>query len=255
MIKAIIFDLDGTLWNGEIVIKGAVDTIAVLKNLGYQMFFLTNNSGKTQKQIIDKLKSFGFPAESQNTYCGSYAMATYLAENKILSVYVVGAKGLKKDLRSYDIRVEEFSDVSAVVVGLDPTLSYHKIAMASDAIRNGAKLIVSNLDRFYPIENNQRLPGCGAMVGAIVGATGYKPDFQVGKPNTYMLELICKEHKLSAKEICLVGDELENDIKMARNFGCESILFDPKITFSSFTGKKTRELCKIISILKGGYLK
>ena len=119
--------------------------------------------------------------------------------------------------------------MSAVVVGLDPAFSYEKIAMALEAIDNGAKLIVANTDPSYPIENNRRLPGCGAMVGAIVGATGHKPDFHVGKPNVYMLELLCKEHGLSPAEICVVGDSIESDIKMADNFGCKSILFNPKV--------------------------
>ena len=65
MIKGIVFDLDGTLYRGESVVEGAVNTIAVLER-NYQIFYLTNNSGKTQQQIIDKLKGFGFRVNMQN---------------------------------------------------------------------------------------------------------------------------------------------------------------------------------------------
>ncbi len=251
MIKAIIFDLDGTLYFGENLREGALETVIALMDQGYRVFFLTNNSGKSRQQIVDKLNKLGFSAEPQNTYCGSYAIARYLTENKISSVYVVGTKGLKKDLESHNIRAKDSSDVPVVVIGIDPRLNYDKIATASDAIRNGAKLIVANIDSSYPIGNNRRLPGCGAMVGAIVGATGYNPDFQVGKPNTYMLELLCKEHRLSTTEICVVGDELENDIKMANNLGCKSVLFDPGNVFPAFSGSKIKKLHEIVSLLKG----
>lgn len=251
MKKGVIFDLDGTLYRGENIIEGAVETIAVLER-NYQIFYLTNNSGKTQQQIIDKLKGFGFRANMQNTYCGSYAISFYLAEKKIMPVYLIGTDGLRSDLASRDIRVENSPYVSAVVVGLDPFFSYNKISMALEAIGNGAKLIVANIDPSYPVENNRRLPGCGAIVGAIVGATLHAPDFVVGKPNTYILELLCKEHNLSPAEICVVGDDPESDMKMAANLRCQSILFDPKDFFPMFSGIKARSLYEIIPLIKKG---
>jgi len=87
-----------------------------------------------------------------------------------------------------------------------------------------------------------------AVVGAIVGATHHEPDFIVGKPNTYMLELVCKEHGLSAKDICVVGDVPESDIKMADNFGCQSILFDPENVFQGFRNRISK-LPELLSVL------
>jgi 4-nitrophenyl phosphatase len=249
MIKAIVFDLDGVLYYGENVVEGAVEAVADLRNSGYQIFYLTNNSGKSRQQIVDKLNKFGFSVELRNTYCGSYALVIYLIENKILSVYVIGTEDLKRDLKSRNIGVEDSSDVSAVVVGFDRSLNYDKIAMASDAIRNGAKLIIANKDTSYPIGSSRRLPGTGAMVGAIVGATDHDPDFHVGKPNTYLLELLCKEHGLSAEEICVVGDEL-SDIELAINFRCQGLLFDPEDAFPAFSEHRVKKLCEIASLLK-----
>lgn len=249
MIKGIAFDLDGTLYYSNRAIEGAIDTVNTLASLNYQMFYFTNNSGKTQQQIIDKLKGFGFRANMQNTYCCSYAICSYLTEEKITSVYLIGTDDLRSDLESHNIRVENSSAVSAVVVGFDPSLSYDKITMALEAINNGAKLIVANADPSYPAGDNRRLPGCGAMVGAIVGATCHTPDFIVGKPNTYMLELLCKEHNLSSEEICIVGDSPESDIKMADNFQCQSILFDSEDAFPTFSGNKVKSLHEVISLI------
>ncbi|MEK7596158.1 MAG: HAD hydrolase-like protein, partial [Patescibacteria group bacterium] len=102
------------------------------------------------------------------------------------------------------------------------------------------------------VENNCRLVGCGAMVAAIVAATGRTPDFHVGKPNTYMLALLCREHGLTPEEICVVGDMPESDIQMAVNFGCQSILFDPGNIFPEFTGRKAEKFKQIISLIKKG---
>lgn len=251
MIKAIVFDLDGTIYFGENVTDGALDIIATLgKN--HQIFYLTNNSGKRRQEIVDKLNKMGFMATAQNTYCGAHAISTYLAENKITPVYLIGTGGLASDIASCGIRIENSPDVSAVVVGIDQFFSYEKIAIALDAINRGAKLIVANTDSSYPVENNRKMPACGAIVGAIVGATGHVPDFHVGKPNTYMLELICKEHGFSATDICVVGDSVESDIAMAIKFNCQNILFDPEGTFSDFQGRKAEKFHEIISLIRKG---
>lgn len=250
MIKAFVFDLDGVLYLGDNLVEGALETVAALRKEGRQVFFLTNNSSKGRQEIIQKLNKLGYGADEKITYCSSYAIASYLAEKSIKTVQVVGSVSLCDDLIVHGIEVVYYSDVSAVVVGHDLDISYNKIAKALDAIRNGAKLIVANVDPNYPAGDGRVLPGCGAMVGAIVGASDHQPDFIVGKPNTFMLKLLCKEHGLSAREICVVGDVIESDIQMADNFGCQSILFDPEDVHENFRGVKVKNLRDIITLIR-----
>jgi len=249
MIKGIAFDLDGTLYLGDRAIEGAVETVIALTKLNYQIFYFTNNSARKRQQIVNKLNGLGFPAKPQNTYCASYAISAYLLEKKLTTIYLIGTDDLKDELSADKIRIKNSSQVSAVVVGLDSSFDYSKISIALEAINKGAKLIVANTDPSYPVEGHKRLPGCGAMVGAIVGATNHAPDFIVGKPNIFMLELLCKEHNLSPAEICVVGDSPESDIKMANNFGCQSILFDPDNAFPAFSGNKVKGLSEIPSLI------
>lgn len=237
MIRGVVFDLDGTLYCGDKAVDGAVDTVYTLLNAGLKIFYLTNNSGKSRLPIVGKLKDLGFPAKRENTYCASYAVAKYLAEKQFSPVYLIGTDGLLCELLEHCVWVEDSSAVAAVAVGLDPDFKYEKISVALEAIARGAKLVVANLDPCYPAGNDKILPGCGAMVGAIVSATGHKPDFIVGKPNIYMLELLCQEHGLEPTEICVVGDVPESDMQMAANFGCRGILFDPCNVFPEFPNR------------------
>jgi len=252
MINGIVFDLDGTLYLGEKVMKGATEAVSALEQQGYRIFYFTNNSGKTRQQIVDKLNRLGFAADAKNTYCASYAISAYLAENKINPIYLIGADGLRSELASRGIKIEDSPAVSAVVIGLDPLFNYGKLATALEAIDCGAKLIVANTDPAYPVENNRRLPGCGSIVAAVVAASGHAPDFHVGKPNTYMLELLCKDHGFSLEEVCVVGDVPESDMAMAENFQCQGVLFDPEGVFPTFFGKKAKKFNKIISLIRKG---
>jgi arabinose operon protein AraL len=249
VIKAFAFDLDGTLYLGNEVVEGAVETLGKLEALGYRVFFFTNNSAKTTGQIEIKLRSLGFNATEKNTYTASYACTRYLSQQKIDAVYLIGSSDFEQDLEARGISIVEPEYAEAVVVGLDFGLSYDRVAGALHAIRSGAQLVVANLDASYPVENGKRLPGCGAMVGAVVGATGHEPDFIAGKPNTFMLELVCSDIGIGHTEICVVGDSLESDIEMANRFHCKSILFDQFNEYKGYSKDRVGFMSEILNLI------
>lgn len=156
----------------------------------------------------------------------SFATAKYLNTNNINRIFLIGSSGFKEELNNFHIKSIDSVDVQAVVVGLDLEFNYNKVSIALEAINNGAKLIVCNRDKNYPIENNILRPGCNAMVNSILGSCNDKVDvdYLVGKPNVYLLESICEDWKLDKNYIYVVGDSEESDILMAINFGVKSIL-------------------------------
>ena len=65
-------------------------------------------------------------------------------------------------------------DPDAVVTGLDPNLTYLRLAAACDCIRAGARFIATNRDPVYPTERGLR-PGAGSIVAAVEASTGIDP--------------------------------------------------------------------------------
>jgi HAD superfamily hydrolase (TIGR01450 family) len=248
-IKVIAFDLDGTLYLGNEAVEGAVETLVALEKSGLDIVYFTNNSAKTNRQIEIKLCSLGFNATERNTYTASYACSRYLEREGIDEVYLIGSDDFGNDLKRRGIKIVEPEQARAVVVGLDFGFNYERIAGALHAIRKGARLVVANLDASYPIERGQRLPGCGAMVGAVVGASGHEPDFIAGKPNTYMLELLCSDLGVEPDEICVVGDSIESDIEMAKRFRCTSILYDRENEYAGYSGERVSFLKEIVNLI------
>ena len=51
-------DLDGVVWLGDKVIQGVGESITFLREKGEQVFFVTNNSGRTVSEVEEKLNSF-----------------------------------------------------------------------------------------------------------------------------------------------------------------------------------------------------
>ena len=48
-------DLDGVVWLGDKVIQGVGESITSLREKGEQVFFVTNNSGRTVFEVEEKL--------------------------------------------------------------------------------------------------------------------------------------------------------------------------------------------------------
>ena len=67
-----LIDCDGVLWNGKEVTPNAIEAVNLIRNLGKKIFFVTNNSTKSRRQYVEKLKSCGFQNfAKENVYCSS----------------------------------------------------------------------------------------------------------------------------------------------------------------------------------------
>ncbi|MFP4467301.1 MAG: HAD-IIA family hydrolase, partial [Candidatus Goldiibacteriota bacterium] len=214
-IKAVALDLDGTVYTGSTPVEGAVETVKKILEKGIKIFYFTNNSVKTRKEICDKLLKMGLPAEEEMVYNSAYASGRYLKEKEYKSVYCCGSKGLEAEILKSGVDcVTEMPE--AVIVGLDETFDYNKMSFALNLLRNEKCLLAAcNRDRSYPVEDGRILPGCGPIIAALENACGRSADVVVGKPETYMLEILCGDHRLKAKDILVVGDTYESDIVMA----------------------------------------
>ena len=52
------------------------------------------------------------------------------------------------------------------------------------------------------------------------------PEFGVAKPNTEFFQKVLDNTNVSPSEVCLVGDDIENDILPARRMGFKTVLID-----------------------------
>ncbi len=223
--KAVIFDLDGTIYYGDTIIDGVYDVLDTLESKNFEIIFFTNNSSRNRKEIYKKLIDLDVKTSINSVYNSSYATSQYLIEKNIKNIYLIGTSSFKDELENLSINVLEPKQAEAVVVGLNTQFCYEDIAQGLEALNNGALLIASNVDRNFPITKNDIKPACNAIVSSLIGCldTNIKPII-IGKPNTYLLEIISKEKGLSKKDMWVVGDKEESDIEMANRFGCNSIL-------------------------------
>src|SRR3989442_9011694 len=61
-MRGFIFDLDGCVWTGEVLVPGAADVLALLRSQGRALTFLTNNSRARAATMQAKLERLGVQA-------------------------------------------------------------------------------------------------------------------------------------------------------------------------------------------------
>lgn len=223
--KVFAFDLDGTIYTGNTLIEGADEVVQLLRKRGAKIIFFTNSSTRTVRQIHDKLTRMGLKPVLNEIYTSARAAAIYAFRSSFSKVLCIGTEGLKAELQSFGVSVIDDAEVAdALVIGLDPEFSYAKLAAIMPCCNTGCKIIACNRDRSYPIENNLHLPGCGPIVAAVEEALGRRIDFMVGKPNTYMLDLLSQQLGCRKTDITVIGDSYDSDIQMAIQYGIGSFL-------------------------------
>ncbi|MFW5871672.1 MAG: hypothetical protein ACOCUT_01060, partial [bacterium] len=76
-----LFDMDGTLYIEDKLIKGVADFLNLLKSHGCKRFFFTNNSSKTREEYYHKLNGFGINASAEEIITSNRITGAYLKEH------------------------------------------------------------------------------------------------------------------------------------------------------------------------------
>ncbi|HEU5101237.1 MAG TPA: HAD-IIA family hydrolase [Roseiflexaceae bacterium] len=222
---AYIFDQDGTIYLGEQPLPGAAETIAALRSAGKRTIFLSNNPTKTREQYAAKLSHMGIVTPVDDIVNSSFVLVQWLLRvAPDATLFVVGEEPLIGDLRAAGFRFSERAgEIDFVVASFDRTFVYHKLQVAFDAIRAGARLIATNPDRYCPVPGGGE-PDCAAIIAAIEACTGARCDPIVGKPSPIMVATITNMLRLPPGRCIMVGDRLETDIQMGIDAGMATCL-------------------------------
>ncbi|KAI8472644.1 MAG: HAD-like domain-containing protein [Monoraphidium minutum] len=237
-----VFDCDGTLWKGNELIPGVKEALQLLRDKGKQVLFVTNNSMKSRASFKTKFDDLGLAVAQEEIYSSSYSAAAYLKSVGFTKkAYVLGERGIAEELAAAGIPslggpdhngrrvdwtpIDVDPEIGAVVCGVDPGLSYYKVAYASLCLQNnpGCLFIATNTDACGHFIATQEWPGAGATVAAVKAVTGREP-IVTGKPAPFMMEDVCCTHATTPATMLMVGDRLDTDIAWGHNTGMGTLL-------------------------------
>lgn len=233
--EAYIFDLDGTVYLGDELLPTAGETITTLRQLGKRTLFLSNNPTHTRQDYSAKLTRLGLPTPAADIINSSAVMVEFLRRTcPQARLFVIGEKPLCTELQEAGFTLtDQEGAVEVVVVSFDRTFTYHKLQVAFDALRAGARFFATNGDKYCPVPGGGE-PDAGAIIAALEACTGRVVEEIVGKPSRWMAEMVLNMLQMPPGRCLMVGDRLETDVLFGLNAGMASAL--------TLTGATTREM-------------
>ncbi|MBA4536004.1 TIGR01457 family HAD-type hydrolase [Bacillus aquiflavi] len=245
--KGYLIDLDGTMYRGTERIEAAVHFIRQLREKKIPYLFVTNNSSRTPAQVAAKLNSFGIYANEKLVFTTSQATANYIYDEKEdASVYAIGEEGLHLALVEKGFQFAK-EDAEYVVIGIDRSITYEKLAVACLAVRNGATFISTNGDIAIPTERGL-LPGNGSFTTVVTVSTQVEPIF-IGKPEPIIMEQALKVLGTEKDETLMVGDNYDTDILAGINSGLDTLLVHTGVTTKELLKKYKRQPTYVLDSL------
>lgn len=224
--KGFIFDMDGVLYRGKLVLPGVEDLFNALELRGIPFLLATNNSMATPASYVKRMAEMGVTVTEDDIQTSATATRDFMLDDdtipKDAAILPVGMPALGEQLAmgtSYRILSDDdpATDADVVVAGLDLTFTYDKMKRATEAIEHGARFIATNADDRLPTETGYQ-PGAGAIVAGIERATHVTP-VVVGKPEPLMMIKGVERLGCLPEEAIMVGDRLDTDIAAAHKAG------------------------------------
>jgi HAD superfamily hydrolase (TIGR01450 family) len=221
---ALLLDLDGTLMLADAVIEHAAETLERARDNGTHILIVTNNASRTPADVARRLTERAMPVRAEEVVNSPQAAAGLLAaaHGEGEPILVVGTEALDEAIAAVGLRpVRRAADAPvAVVQGHSPDTGWRDLAEACLAIRGGADWVATNADSTLPTDRGI-LPGNGAMVAALVAATGREPRV-AGKPQRPLLDAAVA--RVGAQRPLVIGDRLNTDIAAAAHAGLDSLM-------------------------------
>jgi 4-nitrophenyl phosphatase len=228
--KAVLFDLDGTVYEENHPLPGAAACFERLTGAGVLTGAITN-SGTSPAALSRRLGGMGIGLPEGHIYsCVAHA-AEYILETwgeggrkpRVLSLSTDGFHELLEGKVRWVETAGEACDAVAVAAPNNHRFSLDRLFLAQQhLLRPATQLLGMCADRCFTSKRGVEI-GSGGMTALLAYSASKEPVF-FGKPLAGFIHTLCRRMGVAAAECLLVGDNLESDIAGARAAGMDSAL-------------------------------
>ncbi len=206
MIRGVLLDLAGVIYEGDRALPGAIDAVTRLHQAGLPLRFVTNTTRRTKRELLERLTRLGLDISADELFTPGQAARTWLKEHGYSPVLVV-----------HPSLAQEFDDIPArekhaVVVGdAGDAFDYAHLNRAFRALIDGAQLIALAKNRTFKDDDGKLSLDAGAFVTALEYASG-KTALVLGKPAPAFFAAALSSMRCPLEDAVMVGDDAEADV-------------------------------------------
>jgi len=237
--SVLLLDAYGVLVHGGGALPGAIDFIELLNRRGKAYYLLTNDVAKLPDSAAARYRGFGLAIDAERIISAGILLEEYFVDHQLAAkrCAVLGPPDSVRYVELAGGEVVSTDEEFEVLVVADesgfPFLETVDRVMSAlfDRVDRGlaVSLILPNPDLIFPTA----AAGFGLAAGSIalmleVALKLRYPDRQdlrfarLGKPNPMLFETALR--RCGIRDMVMIGDQLETDIRGANDFGIDSVL-------------------------------
>lgn len=218
--RGFLIDLDGTVYLKEKEIEGSFEFIKGLQTSKLPYRFLTNTASKTLEEIRDNLLKMGLEVKESKILNPISIADQYLKSQEIKGYYFSGDLKIRNQIsNSY---FDETNPQVVILGDMQKICSYQELNKIYKFLLNGADLLTTSYSDYFISPLGQSID-TGSFARMFENLTGKRAKI-LGKPSELFYQMALESMGLSNTEVAAVGDDIETDIKGAKEQGIYSIL-------------------------------
>lgn len=224
-MQAILFDLDGVVYEGDRLVDGAVETLRWCDAKAIPYLFVTNTTSKPLGAIAEKLRLLGLKVSESRIMSPPVAAAEWLREQGLHRIAPYVTAQTRQVFADFQLVDDEQEAVQAVVVGdMGEGWSFEVLNRAFRQLMQSPPpvLVALGMTRYWRASDGMRLD-TGPFVSALQYASGIEP-VVLGKPSPVFFQMALHKLGVEARETVMIGDDINSDIGGAQQAGLRGVL-------------------------------
>jgi phospholysine phosphohistidine inorganic pyrophosphate phosphatase len=210
-VRAVLLDLEGTLFEAGRPVAGAAAALAALDRRGIPYRFVTNTTSRPRRVLAAELAAMDLPADPRLLFTAPDAgRALLLARGWTRAHLLVGI-------------VPDDEAPDAIVLGdLGEETTFERLNRAFRMLLAGARLVTLARNRYYRGPDGLRLDQ-GPFAAALEYASG-REAILAGKPSPEFFAAALAPLGVKPSEAAIVGDDAESDVAGGQAAGLRGVL-------------------------------
>jgi HAD superfamily hydrolase (TIGR01458 family) len=225
-MRALLFDLDGVLYQGDRAIDGAVETLQWCEQRDIPHLFVTNTSSKPRRALVERLAAMGLSVQPEGIFAPPVAARDYLASERATPLALFVREATREDFEGLEI-LDDTAEQGAgsVVIGdIGEAWSFATLNRAFRLLMAEPRpvLIALGMSR-YAQGSDGLVLDVAPFIRALEHASGCEAVI-MGKPARAFFDAAVRKLGTSAAQTVMIGDDIQGDVGAAQAAGLVGIL-------------------------------
>lgn len=225
-MKAVLFDLDGVLYQGDQMIDGALETVRWCERKRVPHLFVTNTSSKPRRALVERLAGLGLTVTPDEIFAPPVAARDFLMGEGAEPAALIVRDQTREDFDGLLLLDEDAQQgAGAVVVGdIGRAWNFDVLNRAFRLLMGEPRpiLVALGMSRYAQGDD-----GLVLDVAPFIKALEHASDCEavvMGKPAEAFFDAAVAKLGVPHQEVVMVGDDVRGDVGGAQAAGLAGIL-------------------------------